>query len=173
MGGDQRLPGHVGAHAAVTQNKMGQDRKDGFAGGALHPPDREAAEADTRTMGVARQASTTVTGRLGSELEAKSKEKGHNELNERFAIAQQLQVGGVILEIDGNRAVFSCRFGGVAHVSPLWYRVSNVIRHDAGNALKFQENRDGIRALPLNPLECGLSHVSPSVQMAVGAEESS
>ena len=91
-------------------------------------------------MGVARQASTAVTGRFVSELEAKSKEKGHNELNERFAIAEQLQVGGVILEIDGNRAVLSCRFGGAAHVSPLWYRVSNVIRHDAGNALKFQES---------------------------------
>jgi len=82
VGSDQRLPGHVGAHAAVTQDKMGQDREDGFAGGALNPPDREAAEADTRIMGVARQASTAVTGRLVSELEAKSKEKGYNELNE-------------------------------------------------------------------------------------------
>jgi hypothetical protein len=58
-----------------------------------------------------------------SKLKAKSKEKGHNELNEPFAIAQQLQVGGFMLEIDGHRTVFSCRFGGVAHVSPLWYRV--------------------------------------------------
>jgi hypothetical protein len=134
---------------------MGQDCKDSFAGRTLNPPDREATEADSDIMGVARQASTTVTGRLVGELEAKSKEKGHNELNERFAIAQQLQVGGVILEIDGNRAVFSCRFGGIAHVLSLWYRVLNVIRHDAGNALRFQENRDEIRVLPLNPLECG------------------
>ena len=96
-----------------------------------------------------------ITTGFVTELEAKSKEKGQDELNERFAIAQQLQVGGVILEIDGNRAVFSCRFGGVAHVSTLWYSVPNVMRHDAGNVLKFQGNRDGIRVLPLNPLECG------------------
>jgi hypothetical protein len=31
------------------------------------------------------------------------------------------------------------------------------MRHDAGNALKLQENRDGIGTLPLNPLECGRS----------------
>jgi hypothetical protein len=135
--------------------KAGLYTYNGFAGGALNPPDREATEADTRIMGVARQASTAVTACLVGKLEAKSKEKGHNELNERFAIAQQLQVSGFILEIDGHRTVCSGRFGGVAHVSPLWYRVLNVMRHDAGNALKLQENRDGIGTLPLNPLECG------------------
>src|SRR5262249_24039115 len=67
-----------------------------------------------------------------------------------------LKVGGFILEIDSNGAVFSCRFGGVAHVSPLWHRVSNVLRYGVGNILKFQENCDGIRASPLNPLECGI-----------------
>jgi len=138
---------------------MRQDGEDGFASGTLNPSDRETTEADTRIMRMTRQASTTAgTGRLVGELKAKSQEKGHHELNERVAIAQQVQVGGFILEIDGNRAVYSCRFGGVAHVSPLWYRVVNVIRHDAGNAWQFQENHDGLRVLPLNPLECGQAH---------------
>jgi hypothetical protein len=81
---------------------MGQDGEDGFACGTLNPPDRETTEADTRIMRMTRQASTTAgTGRLMGELEAKSEEKGHHELNERVAIAQQVQVGGFILEIDG------------------------------------------------------------------------
>jgi len=135
VGGEEGLPGHVRPHAAVTQDKMGQDGEDGFACGTLNPPDRETTEADTRIMRMTRQASTTAgTGRLMGELEAKSEEKGPHELNERVAIAQQEQVCGFILEIDGNRTVCSCRFGGVAHVLPLWYRVANVIRHEAGKA---------------------------------------
>src|SRR5256885_8553539 len=57
--------------------------------------------------------STLFPTRRSSDLE-----KGHNELNERCAIAQQLQVSGFILEIDGHRTVCSGRFGGVTHVSP-------------------------------------------------------
>jgi hypothetical protein len=83
VGGDQRLPGHVGAHAAVSQDKMGQDREDGFAGGALNPPDSEAAEADTRIMGVARQASTAVTGRLVFQLKA----EGEDERQDTFDVS--------------------------------------------------------------------------------------
>jgi hypothetical protein len=92
VGGDQRLPGHVGAHVTVTQDKMGQDGEDGFTGGALNPPDREATEADTRIMGVSRQASTAVTGRFMGELEAKSKEKGEHTFDKRLAVAKQLHV---------------------------------------------------------------------------------
>ena len=101
-------------------------------------------------MGVAGRAPTAMTGRLVVELEAKSKEQGHHEFNERFAIAQQLHVGGFILEIDRNGTVCSCRCSGVARVLPLWHQVTNVLRHDVGNTLEFQENCDGIRALPLN-----------------------
>jgi hypothetical protein len=31
------------------------------------------------------------------------------------------------------------------------------MRHDVGNTLKFQDNHEGSRALPLNPVECGIS----------------
>jgi hypothetical protein len=122
---------------------MGQDGEDGFTGGALNPPDREAPEADTRIMRVSRQASTAVTGRFVGELEAKSKEKGKHTFDKRLAVVKQLHIGGFVVKIDGDSPVFSCRFGGVAHVSPLWYRALNVMRHDAGNALKLQENVTG------------------------------
>jgi len=108
-------------------------------------------------MGVAGRAPTAMTGRLVVELEAKSKEQGHHEFNERFAIAQQLHVGGFILEIDRNSAVCSCPLWRCRPCVPLWHRVINVLRHDVGNMLEFQEHCDGIRALPRNPLECDLS----------------
>src|SRR5712691_4934527 len=41
VGGDQRLPGHVGAHAALAQDELGEDRAHRFAGGAWHPPEGE------------------------------------------------------------------------------------------------------------------------------------
>ncbi len=58
-----------------------------------------------------------ITTGFVTELEAKSKEKGQDELNERFAIAEQLKVGGLILEIDGDGAVVTDRFGPLSHVS--------------------------------------------------------
>jgi hypothetical protein len=143
VGDGQRLPSHVGAHVTVTQDQLGQDSEDGFTGSALNPPDREATKADTRIMRVSRQASTAVTGRFVGELEAKSQEKGEDAFDKRLAVAKQLYVGGFVVKIDGDGPVFSCRFGGVAHVSPLWYRALNVRRHDAGNALKLQENVTG------------------------------
>jgi len=67
---------------------------------------------------VARQTPAAGTRGFVAELEAKSKEKSQHELNERFAIAAQLKVGGFILEIDGDGAVLTGRFGGLSHVSP-------------------------------------------------------
>jgi hypothetical protein len=66
----------------------------------------------------------------------------------------QLKVGGFILEIDGNGAVFPRRFGSLSHVSPKSLRSRMLMRHDGDNALKFQENRARVTASPLNPLEC-------------------
>ena len=31
-------------------------------------------------------------------------------------------------------------------------------RHNGGNTLKSQDYREGLRVLPLNPLECGQAH---------------
>ena len=73
---------------------------------------------------MARQASAPVTRRLVCELKAEGQEKGEDAFDKRLAIAQQLQVGGFILEINSDSAVFSCRFGRCAHVSPLGPQVS-------------------------------------------------
>ena len=33
------------------------------------------------------------------------------------------------------------------------------MRHDGGNTLKYQDHRERLRTLPLNPMECGKSEV--------------
>jgi hypothetical protein len=66
-------------------------------------------------MGVAGQTAAAGTGRLVDKLEAEREEEGEDKLDKRFAIVDQLEVGGWVLEIDGDGAVLACRFGGVAH----------------------------------------------------------
>jgi hypothetical protein len=117
VGGDQGLPHPIGAHAAIAQDEVGQHRKDSLARGTLNAPDGEAAEANPSLMGVAGETAAAATHGFVTELEAKSKKKGQDELNERFAIAEQLKVGGLILEIDGEGTVLTGRFGALSHVS--------------------------------------------------------
>ena len=74
-------------------------------------------------MRVARQASATSTHRLVFELKAEGQDEGDHAFDKRLAIAKQLKVGGFILEINGDGAVFSRRFGRCAHVSPLGHQV--------------------------------------------------
>ena len=38
---------------------------------------------------------------------------------------------------------------------PQVIRSRQLIRHDGGNALKSQDNREGLGALPLKAMECG------------------
>ena len=68
-------------------------------------------------MRVTREAPAAATGGLVEELKAQGQEEGKHELNKRLAITQQLKVGGFILEIDSNGAVFACSFGCLSHVS--------------------------------------------------------
>ena len=51
------------------------------------------------------------------ELKTQGEDESQDELDECFTIAEQLKVGRLIVEIDGDRAVRSGRFGGVGHVS--------------------------------------------------------
>ncbi len=102
---------------------MGKDREDRFARRALDTPESDPAQADTDIMGVAGQAPAAATGRLVCKLKAKGQEKGEDAFDKRLAIAKQLKVGGFILEINGDGAVFSRRFGRCAHVSPLGHQV--------------------------------------------------
>src|SRR5262245_7287223 len=115
MGGDQGLAGHIRAHASIAEDEVRQDREHRPAGGALNTPDSEAAQANAGIMGVAGQTSAAGTGRPVDKLEAEREEEGEDKLDKRFAIVDQLEVGGWVLEIDGDGAVLACRFGGVAH----------------------------------------------------------
>ena len=58
------------------------------------------------------------------ELQAKRQEKGEDTLDKRLGVVKQLEVGGFILEIDGESAVFPCPCGCFAHVLPPGHQVS-------------------------------------------------
>jgi hypothetical protein len=75
-------------------------------------------------MGVTGQTAAAVAACLMVELKADREDKRQNELNEGFAIADQLKISRLILEINGDGTVFSYRFGGVVHVSPLSHQAS-------------------------------------------------
>ena len=76
-------------------------------------------------MGVARQASTSATGRLVCELKAEGQDEGQHTFEKRLAVFQQVEVGRFVSKIDGDGAVCSRRFGRCAHVSPLCHQVSS------------------------------------------------
>jgi hypothetical protein len=44
-------------------------------------------------------------------------DKGEDELDKRLGVAQEFSVGRLIVEIDGDGAVFAYRFGSLSHVS--------------------------------------------------------
>ena len=124
MGGDQGIAGHVRPHLSVAQDEVRQDGEDRFAGGALDAPEGETTQTEAGVMRVARQAPTAATGCLVCELKAKGQEKGEDAFDKRLAVAKKLNIGHFIVEIDGDGAVCSRRFGRCAHVFPLCHQVS-------------------------------------------------
>ena len=52
------------------------------------------------------------------ELKAESEEEGEDERDKRVGVAQEPNVGRLIVEIDGDRTVFACQCGSLCHVSP-------------------------------------------------------
>ena len=73
---------------------------------------------------MAGQASPSLTRRLVCELKTKGEEEREHAFDKRLAVAKELNVGHFIVEIDGDGAVFSRRFGRCAHVFPLCHQVS-------------------------------------------------
>src|SRR6267143_4187169 len=117
---------------------MGQHSKDCFAARALHAPDGETAQAHARIRRMARQPTAAVTGRFVCKLKTQREDESQDKLDECFAIAEQRKVGSFIVEIDGNGAVLSGRFGGVGHVaSPCGWQ-SVWMRHGERNVSKHQ-----------------------------------
>src|SRR5687768_14385538 len=117
VGSEQGLPRHIGTHAAIKQDKMWQDCKHGPARRTLNTPDDESVEPNPGIMGVACQAPVATTAGLMVKLEAKRQEKGEDKFDKCLAIVNELQVGGFIVEIDGDCAALPRRFGGLCHVS--------------------------------------------------------
>jgi hypothetical protein len=118
VGGQQGIPGDLRSHLAVPQDEVREDREDGFARGTLDTPDGEPTEADTGVMGVACEAATATTGRLVCQLKAKGEEKGEDAFEKRLAVAKELKVGGFVVKIDGDGAVFAGLASGIWHGSP-------------------------------------------------------
>ena len=67
-------------------------------------------------MGMTGQTATAVAACLMVELEAEREDKGEDKLDKRFAVADQLEVGRWVLEVNGDCAVLACHFGGLCHV---------------------------------------------------------
>ena len=77
-----------------------------------------------------------------------------------------------IVEINGDRAVFACHFGGLAHVSSPCRWLSVQRRHGEGNPLQEQAYGERIGASPLNPMECDSGHRHPAREQAAYALQS-
>jgi hypothetical protein len=102
----------------LIYNEVRQDREHRCTCGALDTPDGEPTETDTGIMGMTRQAPAAVTGGLVFQLQAKRQEEGAHELEKRLAITKQLKVGGFVLEINGDRPIFSALADLFWHGSP-------------------------------------------------------
>jgi hypothetical protein len=124
LGGQQGVAGHRRWPLALAPDAMREDREHGLTCRTLYTPDRYPTQADTDIMRVARQAPSPATGCLVCELKAEGEEKSAHELEKRLALAKQVRVGRFGLKIDGDGAIFSCRFGGCVHGSPLCHQVS-------------------------------------------------
>jgi hypothetical protein len=107
-------------------------------------------------MGVARQAPTTAASRLVFELKADREDESKDKLDKRLGVAQERNVGRLIVEVDSDGAVLTRWFGELSHVSSLGRWPSVRMRHREGNALKYQAHCEGVTILPRNPMECGL-----------------
>ena len=87
----------------MTQNTAWRRTRD--------PPEGEITRPDAGVMRVAGQAPAAVTGRLMLELQAKGEARGEAPLDHGFRVAKPLNVGGFILTINGDGAVFTSRGG--------------------------------------------------------------
>src|SRR5215813_1794235 len=82
---------------------------------ALDALNGHPAQTETDILRMARQASASAAGRLVLELKAEGQEEGEHEFDKGLAIAKQLKVGGFILEINSEGAVFASLASSVAH----------------------------------------------------------
>src|SRR5256885_17174464 len=96
---------------------MGEYREHRLAGGALHPPDGETTQPNTGIVGVARQAATCASAGLMEELKTLREEEGEDKLDTRLGVVNEVALGRLPVEIDGDGAACAGHFDGLSHVS--------------------------------------------------------
>ena len=133
---------------------MRQDGEHRFARRALDTPDGKPTQAETGIVGVTREAPTRAAAGRVEELKTDREEEGQDKRDKRFGGVKELAVGRFMVEMNGDRAVFACHFGGLAPVSSPCRGLSVQRRHREGSALKDQVYGERISAPPLNPVEC-------------------
>jgi hypothetical protein len=138
----------------IAQDEVGEDGEHGAARGALEPPDGEPTETDTHIMRVACQAPTAVTGGLVFQLQAQGQHEGDDQFHKGLAVAQQLKVGGFILEIDSDGPVVAGLAGGGSHGASSGPMVDTADDPRWTNAFIISRGWGRRRVLPRNSGEC-------------------
>ena len=107
-------------------------------------------------MGVARQASAAAAGRLVLQLQAQGQEKGEHAFDKRFAITQELTIGGFVVNIDGDGPIYAGLVSGVAYVTS-GQMVGATDDPSWGETAQRQGDHEGYRGSPHNSVECAIS----------------
>ena len=116
MGGQQGVAGHLRWHLALAPDAMREDRAQRCARGARATPEGDPTEPETEGRRVTCQAPATATGGLVLEPTPPGQDARRHQCEKRLAVAKELTGGRLVLKIDGDGAVFSCRFGRWAPV---------------------------------------------------------
>ena len=102
----------------LIYNEVRQPGEHGFTRRALDPPDGEPTHTAADIMRVTGETPAPATGRRVGEPKAQGQDKSEDELDKRLGVTEELKVGRLVLEIDGDGPVLACRLGGVSHLSP-------------------------------------------------------
>ena len=78
MGGQQGIAGDLGSHAAIAEDKVGEDREYRFTRRALYPPDGDPTHTEAGIMRVACETPSIATARLVCELKAEGEDERDN-----------------------------------------------------------------------------------------------
>jgi hypothetical protein len=159
MGGHQGIASDLGSHLALAPDEMRQDGEHGFVRRALDAPAGDSTHTDAHIMRVAGQAPAAATARLIFGLKAKGEEKGEDAFDKRLAVARSLKE--VVSSWKSTVMVRLChiRVAAVPMCSPQIIRSRQLMRYDGDNTLQYQDNREGLRTLPRNAMECGKSYI--------------
>jgi hypothetical protein len=108
--GQEGIAGALEPPLALAPDDMGPDGAHRMTRRARETPDGDPTQAHAEIRRVVRQASATAPSGLVGELKAEGPDEGEPAFAKRLAIAKQLNVGGCILESNGEGC--GCRESG-------------------------------------------------------------